>query len=585
MIKKIFPFIIITSLLITIGLNANAQLKRKVLFLGNSYTDVNNLPQLIHDLAISVGDTLIYDKNTPGGYQLESHFNDATSKAKIMAGGWDYVVLQGQSQEPITYTSGFLTAGINLYNLIKQYNSCAVTMTYITWGRKNGDAGNCPFFPEACTYQGMDSALKSKYLYLSNFINGEASPVSVVWNYIRKNHPNIELYQTDESHPSEAGSYAAACCFYASIFKKDPTLITDNFGLSTTDANIIKNAAKTEVYNKLSMWNFRKLPSSNFNYYLGKGVNEIYFTPTKSDIKQTYLWNFGDGVTSTIPFPSHTYLSNGTYTVTLTTTNCDLQGLHTNISDTVIQFCNHTPSIYTKNNWVCENDTLWTQVADSYQWLIHGIAIPETKQYLTDYKKYSNTGFAVISTLNGCSELSQQFTQSPEWSGYYFDALGEPCNGDTVAFAVLHFNGFLNGNEHIFWYKNDTLLTSFTNEDTLLISTPGKYVCKVINPDGNCPKDTTWYEITYDCNTTGIKIEREELFWTIYPNPATENIYLKLFSPRFRETIEIYNIYGNLMKSLIINASTININIADLPNGVYFVRLRGNMRIKRFLKH
>lgn len=583
--KKILFFTIITSLLITIGLQANAQLKRKALFLGNSYTDVNNLPQLVHDVALSAGDTLIFDKNAPGGYRLSNHYNDVTSKAKIMAGGWEYVVLQGQSQEPITGNNEFLSSGIDLYQLIKQYNPCAITLPYMTWGRKNGNADLCPFFPEACTYQAMDSALKSKYLYLSNFINGEISPVSVVWNYLRKNHPNIELYWADESHPTEAGSYAAACCFYASIFKKDPTLITDNFGLSTTDANIIKNAAKTQVYDKLSTWDFKKLPKSNFNYFLGMGEKEIFFTPTKSEIKQSYFWDFGDGANSTLPFPSHTYASNGTYTVSLTTSNCYLTNAYTSFLDTTLQFCNHTPSIYTKHAWVCEIDTLWTQVADSYQWLLYGKPIPETKRYLTDYKKYSNSGFAVVSTLNGCSELSQQFTNSPEWSGYFFDVIGNPCIGDTVAFAVLHINGFLSGSENILWYKNDTLLTNMTNEDTLLITSSGNYVCKVVNPNSNCPLDTTWYEIKYDCNSTGINIIKNEIIWNIYPNPATDNVFVKFQNPPNKEILEIYNTYGNLIKSKKINSSTMNINISDLPNGVYYLRMKNNtQRSARFIK-
>ena len=35
----------------------------------------------------------------------------------------------------------------------------------------------------------------------------------------------------------------------------------------------------------------------------------------------TYLWNFGDGFTSTLPSPSHTYTANGSYTVRLIATN------------------------------------------------------------------------------------------------------------------------------------------------------------------------------------------------------------------------------------------------------------------------
>ena len=43
------------------------------------------------------------------------------------------------------------------------------------------------------------------------------SPVGAVWKYLRNNNPGISLYQSDESHPTLAGSYAAACCFYALI--------------------------------------------------------------------------------------------------------------------------------------------------------------------------------------------------------------------------------------------------------------------------------------------------------------------------------------------------------------------------------
>jgi PKD repeat protein len=574
--KKIVLFLFYTSFIIILGVDGNAQQKRSVLFLGNSYTAVNNLPQLIHDVSLSAGDTLIFDSNTPGGYRLANHFNDLTSKAKITAGGWDYVVLQGQSQEPITNTSNFVGSGIDLYHFIKQYNSCATPITYMTWGRKNGDASNCALYPEMCTYQGMDSALKSKYLYLTNNLNGEVSPVSVVWNYIRKNYPSIELYDADESHPSAAGSYAAACCFYVSIFKKDPTLITFDFGLSSTTASTIRNAVKLQVFNTLNLWNFKKLPASNFKYYMGKGNNEVYFTPTTSYIQQSYLWDFGDGTNSTLAYPSHTYATNGNYTVTLTTSKCDLQGMYTSINDTTLQFCNHTPSIYTKNNWVCEYDTLWTQPADSYQWLYYGDLIPETKQYLANYNKYGQFGLAVISTINGCSELSQQFTESAEWSGYYFDGIGNPCLGDTVAFAVLHINGFLSGNENILWYRNDTLLTAMINEDTLLITRNGKYECKVSNPITNCPYDTTSIKFEYNCNTVGITIKKQETYLTIYPNPSQEIIFLKFASPPKNEHIDIYNAIGQLEMSSLAQSLEMNINISHLANGVYYIRLNGH---------
>jgi hypothetical protein len=80
---------------------ANAQgIKKRALFIGNSYTQVNNLPLMVSNVASSVGDTLVFDSNTPGGFTFKGHSTNANSLAKISAGNWDYVVLQEQSQLP-----------------------------------------------------------------------------------------------------------------------------------------------------------------------------------------------------------------------------------------------------------------------------------------------------------------------------------------------------------------------------------------------------------------------------------------------------------------------------------------------------
>ena len=534
------------------------------------------MPQLVHDVALSAGDTLVFDSYTPGGYQLISHYQDATSQSKIMAGGWDYVVLQGQSQEPITQNSNFNAGAGTLHTVIKQYNPCAITMPYMTWGRKNGDAGNCPSFPVMCTYQGMDTTLRNEYLNVAEAVNGEVAPVSVVWSYLLQNFPAINLYDADESHPSLAGSYAAACSFYASIFKKDPTLITFNSGLTAGDAAIIRTAAKLMVYDQLSVWDYKELPTSDFRYYVGAGNNELFFNPVTLGVKQTYVWDFGDGSTSTSIYTNHSYANNGTYTVSLTTTTCDLQGTHTSITDTTVQFCSHTPTVSTINPWICGYDTLWTEPADSYQWLVYGQPIPVTTQYVANYALYSISGFSVISSINGCAELSGELVLSNPWSGFYFDALGDPCAGDTVQFAVLHINGFLSGLEKILWYKNDTLLTSMINEDTLAISSSGKYECKVVDPTSNCPLDTTSYQIIYNCNVTGIEVRDRNVNFTLFPNPAAESISIQFANPPQRETLQIYNSLGRLVKSINTSNSTTKINIANLPNGLYILRFKSN---------
>lgn len=57
--------IIVIILFPILGLSINSQGQSstiKVFFLGNSYTSVNNLPQMIANFAMSVGDTLLYDR-------------------------------------------------------------------------------------------------------------------------------------------------------------------------------------------------------------------------------------------------------------------------------------------------------------------------------------------------------------------------------------------------------------------------------------------------------------------------------------------------------------------------------------------
>lgn len=64
--------------------------------------------------------------------------------------------------------------------------------------------------------------------------------------------------------------------------------------------------------------NVLNIPSSNFTH----SANGLVVTFTNTSVGGTsWLWNFGDGNTSTLQNPVHTYAVGGSYTVTLTTTN------------------------------------------------------------------------------------------------------------------------------------------------------------------------------------------------------------------------------------------------------------------------
>ncbi len=305
---------------------ANGQtLTKRALFLGNSYTNVNNLPKMIADVASSTGHTLIYESNTPGGYTLQGHSTNPESLAKIASGNWDYVVLQEQSQLPSfpisqVETDVFPYARI-LDSIINAENPCAETVFYMTWGRKNGDPSNCSWWPPVCTYSGMDSLLNLRYRMMADSNEAIISPVGAVWKYIRQNFPSIELYQADESHPSVAGTYAAACSFYTAIFRKDPVNISFNSTLSVSDAANIRLAAKLIVYDSLVSWHIGEYdPEAGFSY-INSGIYQVTFE-NSSLYATNFFWNFGDGETSSAINPTHVYPEPGEYVVTLIAEKC-----------------------------------------------------------------------------------------------------------------------------------------------------------------------------------------------------------------------------------------------------------------------
>ena len=92
--KRIF------SIVVFIPIFVFSQQTKEVLFVGNSYTFYNDLPNMVKQIALSFGDTLIYDQNTPGGATLQMHSTNTQTLSKISQQQWDNVIIQCQSQEP-----------------------------------------------------------------------------------------------------------------------------------------------------------------------------------------------------------------------------------------------------------------------------------------------------------------------------------------------------------------------------------------------------------------------------------------------------------------------------------------------------
>lgn len=340
----------ILLLISVLAISAFGQTKR-VLFIGNSYTGTNDLPSVFNQITTSGGETTIVDSNTPGGQTFQGHTSNSTTISKIQQGNWDFVVLQEQSQIP-SFPEGYVTQNCYPYatqlnNLILQHNPCAETVFYMTWGRQNGDASNCATHPPVCTYEGMDDLLKQRYLQMGQDNQAIVASVGAVWRYIRTNYPEINLYSGDGSHPSFIGTYAAGLTFYSTLFRKNPETVTYTGGITADEFTKIKNAVTQIVFNNLQnsyVGNYDTTASFTSNLI---GNLEYQFTNTSTNAA-TYLWDFGDGSTSTDANPTHLYTTTNIYNVSLTATKCGKNHQATNTINllSVSDFNAKTFSIY-----------------------------------------------------------------------------------------------------------------------------------------------------------------------------------------------------------------------------------------------
>ena len=135
----------------------------------------------------------------------------------------------------------------------------------------------------------------------------------------RDNHPNIDLYTNDGSHPSLEGSYLSACTHYASLFQSSPNGASYTAGLDSSIAAILQNAASITVLDSISTWKLKhhdSLAQVSFYDSITISPETVQFIQN-TDYIDSVFWDFGDGNTSNLNNPTHVFNQPGTYTVTL----------------------------------------------------------------------------------------------------------------------------------------------------------------------------------------------------------------------------------------------------------------------------
>jgi hypothetical protein len=184
---------------------------RKILFIGNSLTYVNDVPAIVRALADSDGTKLDVRTVAHPDYALEDHWALGEAQREIARGGWELVVMQ---QGPSSVEEN----RANLREWTKRYATeiarvGATPALYSVW-------------PTAGRRQDFDRAIESYRLAAAD-VHGVMMPVASAWLAAWRRDASLELYAADGLHATPLGSYLAALVIYARISGHSPV------GLST----------------------------------------------------------------------------------------------------------------------------------------------------------------------------------------------------------------------------------------------------------------------------------------------------------------------------------------------------------------
>ena len=230
-------------LLLCFGCTSNGDATR-ILFIGNSYTYVNDLPKVFANLSKSGGRRVEVGREAEGGWTLSDHAGSAKTLEAIESSEWDYVVLQEQSQIPASRVfreSGMYPATRALVAKIREVG--AMPVLYLTPAHLDG------WPDEGMDYATMQANINSSYWSLARELNVLVAPVGIAWQNAHGQNPELALWQADYSHPDKQGTYLSACVFYATIFHESPVGLSYRGGLSKEIAEALQTIASQTVLN------------------------------------------------------------------------------------------------------------------------------------------------------------------------------------------------------------------------------------------------------------------------------------------------------------------------------------------------
>ena len=200
----------------------------KVLFVGNSFTYYNNGLHKHYEAIVESANGLLHSRiMTISSGHLPEHVAGLPSLAA--SEDWDVVVLQGYSKGPISEATAkpFRDAAERLVQIIRDNDARPVF--FMTWAYIDE--------PE------MTARLDDAYTSIGKKLGAQVVPVGLAFERAIQLRPDLKLRIADRKHPTIAGTYLAACTFYAALHQENPEGLSYTAGLEPDDAAFLQRIA------------------------------------------------------------------------------------------------------------------------------------------------------------------------------------------------------------------------------------------------------------------------------------------------------------------------------------------------------
>lgn len=398
--------------------------------------------------------------------------------------------------------------------------------------------------------------------FTANMTNG-CAPLTVGFNSAASSSALTYLWSFPGGQPA-ASNQAAPTVTYPTSGVYDVRLIVGNasgFDTLLLPQYVTVSAAPTAVFSAQAAGGF--------------GYN---FT-NNSQGAVSYLWNFGDGATSTASQPSHTYAMPGFYTVTLTTTNtCGSAQFMVNITvgqapaaafgqsltegcaPMAVQYNDQSTGVYTARQWQFPGGTPATSTQPS-QLVIY--TLPGT--------------YSATLQLSGPLGTSA-FTQPNAVTAYPYPqpAFTFVVQGSTVTFT----NNSMNAVSYSWLFGDGN--SSQAAAPTHTYAAPGVYTVTLNAQRPFCAASTS---MTVVVGTTSSGEASAAGEWRVFPNPVSDRLMLQ------RPTADhgkyhylLWNISGLKVLEGVLEGTTEALDLQTLPAGMYWLELAGENGLRQRVK-